>query len=115
MTNTPPRSAQSAPGGMQGIAIMEPVLAKAARKLGVDQVALRDVNCPEGKAEYGAPNAQGKRNYTTSCFMRDALDKGAEQVKWKERVAQPKKSGTKVRGLGGSLSCYVGGTIGFDG
>jgi xanthine dehydrogenase molybdenum-binding subunit len=41
MTNTPPRSAQSAPGGMQGIAIIEPILAKAARKLGVDQVALR--------------------------------------------------------------------------
>ncbi len=50
MTNTPPRSAQSAPGGMQGIAIIEPILAKAARKLGVDQVALRRVNCPEGKA-----------------------------------------------------------------
>jgi len=115
MTNTPPRSAQSAPGGMQGIAILEPVLSKAARKLGVDQVALRDVNCPEGKAEYGAPNSEGKRNYTTSCFMRMALDKGAEQFRWKERVAQPRKNGTKVRGLGVSLSCYVGGTIGFDG
>ena len=55
-TNTPPRSAQSAPGGMQAIAIMEPILAKAARKLGMDQVALRRVNCPEGKAEYGPPN-----------------------------------------------------------
>ncbi len=32
MTNTPPRSAKSAPGGMQGIAIMEPILAKAARQ-----------------------------------------------------------------------------------
>jgi len=115
MTNTPPRSAQSAPGGMQGIAIMEPVLSKAARKLGLDQVALRDANCPEGKAEYGAPNPQGKRNYTTSCFMRMALDKGAEQFKWKQRVAQPKNTGSKVRGLGVSLSCYVGGTIGFDG
>ena len=79
MTNTPPRSAQSAPGGMQGIAIIEPVLAKAARQLGVDQVALRDVNCPEGKAEYGPPNHEGKRNYTTSCFMRMALERGAEQ------------------------------------
>jgi CO/xanthine dehydrogenase Mo-binding subunit len=115
MTNTPPRSAQSAPGGMQGITIIEPVLAKAARKLGVDQVALRDVNCPEGKAEYGAPNKDGKRQYTTSCFMRDALEHGAQQFKWKERVAQPKKIGTKVRGVGVSLSCYVGGTIGFDG
>ncbi len=115
MTNTPPRSAQSAPGGMQGIAIIEPVLAKAARQLGVDQVALRDVNCPEGKAEYGAPNAKGKRNYTTSCFMRLALERGAEQFKWQDRIAQPKRKGSKARGVGVSLSCYVGGTIGFDG
>ncbi len=115
MTNTPPRSAQSAPGGMQGIAIIEPVLAKAARQLGVDQVALRDVNCPEGKAEYGAPNHEGKRNYTTSCFMRMALERGAEQFKWQERTARPKRMGTKARGVGVSLSCYVGGTIGFDG
>jgi xanthine dehydrogenase molybdenum-binding subunit len=115
MTNTPPRSAQSAPGGMQGIAILEPVLAKAARKLGVDQVALRSVNCPEGKAEYGAPDHEGKRPHTTSCFMRLALERGAEQFRWKERIAEPKRSGTKARGLGVSLSCYVGGTIGFDG
>ena len=27
----------------------------------------------------------------------------------------PKRIGTKVRGVGVSLSCYVGGTIGFDG
>ena len=53
LTNTPPRSAQSAPGGMQGIAIIEPILAKAARKLGVDQVAIRRINCPEGKASSG--------------------------------------------------------------
>ncbi len=114
MTNTPPRSAQSAPGGMQGIAIMEPILAKAARKLGVDQVALRRVNCPEGKAEYGPPN-HGKRAHATSCFLKQALDQGAEQFKWQERVAQPKRTGSKVRGVGVSLSCFVGGTIGFDG
>jgi len=34
LTNTPTRSAQSSPGGFQGIIIMEPVIAKAARKLG---------------------------------------------------------------------------------
>ncbi|HUX68100.1 MAG TPA: molybdopterin cofactor-binding domain-containing protein, partial [Terriglobales bacterium] len=45
MTNTPTRSAQSAPGGLQGIAIIEPILAEAARRLGVDQVALRMANC----------------------------------------------------------------------
>ena len=32
LTNTPPRGAQRAPGGLQGIALMEPILAKAAAK-----------------------------------------------------------------------------------
>ena len=55
LTNTPPRSAQSSPGGLQGITIIEPIIAKAARKLGLDQVAIRRINCPEGKAPFGAP------------------------------------------------------------
>ncbi len=115
LTNTPPRSAQSAPGGLQGIVILEPIIAKAARKLGVDQVAIRRINCPEGKAPFGPP-MQGKRQYATSAFLKEALDRGAEQFKWSERVARtPKRIGTKVRGVGVSLSCYVGGTIGFDG
>ena len=33
----------------------------------------------------------------------------------KESHAAPKRIGTKVRGVGVSLSCFVGGTIGFDG
>jgi len=115
LTNTPPRSAQSSPGGLQGIVIIEPIIAKAARKLGVDQVAIRRVNCPEGKAPFG-PAVQGKRQYATSAFLKEALDRGAEQFKWNERVARtPKRMGAKVRGVGVSLSCYVGGTIGFDG
>ena len=115
LTNTPPRSAQSSPGGLQGIVIIEPIIAKAARRLGVDQVAIRRINCPEGKAPFG-PLAQGKQQYATSAFLKEALDRGAEQFKWSERVARtPKRRGTKVRGVGVSLSCYVGGTIGFDG
>ena len=115
LTNTPPRRAQSSPGGLQGIVIIEPIIAKAARKLGIDQVAIRRINCPEGKAELG-PAIQGKRQYATSAFLKEALDRGAEQFKWAERVARtPKRIGTKVRGVGVSLSCYVGGTIGFDG
>ncbi len=115
MTNTPTRSAQSAPGGMQGIAIIEPILAKAARKLGIDQVDLRRVNCPEGKAKFGA-EVNGKRGYATSCFLKDALDRGAVQFRWKERASRVQKHiGTKSRGVGVSLSCYVGGSVGFDG
>jgi xanthine dehydrogenase molybdenum-binding subunit len=115
LTNTPPRSAQSAPGGLQGIVIIEPIIAKAARRLGLDQVAIRRVNCPEGKAPYGPP-VDGKLQHATSAFIKEALDRGAEQFKWQERAARtPKKIGSKVRGVGVSLSCYVGGTTGFDG
>jgi xanthine dehydrogenase molybdenum-binding subunit len=115
LTNTPPRSAQSSPGGLQGITITEPIIAKAARKLGLDQVAIRYINCPEGKAAYGPP-VQGKLQHVTSAFLKDALQRGAEQFKWQERIARsPKRIGTKVRGVGVALSCYVGGTTGFDG
>jgi CO/xanthine dehydrogenase Mo-binding subunit len=115
LTNTPPRSAQSSPGGLQGITITEPIIAKAARKLGLDQVAIRYINCPEGKALYGPP-VQGKLQHATSAFIKEALQRGAEQFKWQERLARsPKRIGSKARGVGVSLSCYVGGTIGFDG
>lgn len=115
LTNTPPRSAQSSPGGLQGITIMEPIIAKAARKLGLDQVAIRYINCPEGKAKYGPP-VNGQLPHATSAFLKEALQRGAEQFKWSERVARkPKQIGSKVRGVGVSLSCYVGGTTGFDG
>lgn len=117
LTNTPPRSAQSAPGGMQGITLIEPVLSKAARKLGIDQVAIRRLNAPEGKAKFGpAGGPRRQRAYCTSSFIKEALDKGAEQFNWAERKARsPQRSGTKVRGVGVSVSCYVGGSVGFDG
>ena len=114
LTNTPPRGPQSAPGGMQGIVIMETILAKAARKLSIDQVAIRRTNAPAGKASWGPPR-DGKRAHATSAFMQEALDRGAEQFKWAERINRPKRNGTKVRGVGVSSSCFFAGSVGFDG
>ncbi len=114
LTNTVPRSAQSSPGGMQGITLMEPIVAKAARKLGIDQVAIRHINAPEGKAEFGQPFGP-RRQHTTSCFLKDALDQGAKQFKWDERVAQKRRNGPKSRGLGVAVSTFFGGGIGYDG
>ena len=93
LTNTPPRRAQSQPGGMQGITVIEPILAKAARKLGIDQVAIRRINAPEGKAKFGPPNPRGQRAYATSAFVKEALDKGVEMFNWDERMA---RSGKRV-------------------
>jgi CO/xanthine dehydrogenase Mo-binding subunit len=116
LTNTPPRGAQRAPGGMQGIALMEPMLAEAARKLGLDEVAIHRVNAPAGKAPFGAPAAGGRRNYVTSAFVRETLDKGAEIFNWEEKKARSgKRVGSKVRGSGVAVSTYSAGSIGFDG
>src|SRR5947208_809192 len=116
LTNTPPRRAQSQPGGLQGIMVMEPILAKASRKLGVDQVAIHRINAPEGKALLGPANARGQRAHATSAFMKQALDRGAELFRWDERKAQGgKRQGTKVRGYGVSSSVFVSGSVGFDG
>src|SRR5579871_3252445 len=115
ITNTPPRLSQSQPGGFQGIALLEPVISKAARKLGIDQVAIHKINAPEGKAPIGPAGPNGKRPYITSSYIKVALDRGAEQFQWEKRKAQPKRSGTKVRGIGVATSCFVGGSIGFDG
>jgi xanthine dehydrogenase molybdenum-binding subunit len=117
LTNTVPRSAQSSPGGMQGITLMEPVIAKASRLLKVDQVEIHRINAPESKTEFGpAPPNGGKRSYPTSCFIKDALTRGAEMFKWDERkAASGKRIGSKVRGIGVASSTFVAGSRGYDG
>ena len=116
ITNTPPRGAQSQPGGMQGITVMEPVVAKAARKLGLDQVAIRRINAPAGKAKLGPANQAGARAYTTSAFVKEALDKGAAAFNWDTRKTQSgQRQGSKVRGVGVAVSGFVAGSTGYDG
>src|SRR6476619_5271332 len=53
LTNPPPKTSQRAPGGMQGVGILEPILAKAARKLNIDEVEIHKINAPSGKAPFG--------------------------------------------------------------
>ncbi len=116
ISNTPPRRAQSQPGGMQGIVLMEPVIAKAARQLGIDQVEIRKINAPAGKARFGPANARGDRAYSTSCFVKEALDQGAQIFKWDERKTRSgQRQGSKVRGSGVAISSYSAGSVGFDG
>jgi CO/xanthine dehydrogenase Mo-binding subunit len=116
LTNTTPRSAQSSPGGMQGITLMEPLMAKASRQLKIDQVELHRINAPVSKAEFGPPGPNSKRGYPTSCFLQDALTKGAERFKWNDRIANSgKRVGNKVRGVGVSSSTFVAGSKGYDG
>ena len=116
LTNTPPRGAQRSPGGYQASAVMEPILAKAARKLGIDEVEIHRINAPSGKAQFGGPNSRGERAHVTSAFVKEALDKGAALFKWEERKARNgQRIGSKARGVGVAVSSYSGGPVGFDG
>jgi xanthine dehydrogenase molybdenum-binding subunit len=115
-TNTPPRTQQRSPGPMQFNGIVEGVLTKAAKQLGVDQVALRRINAPEGKAKYGPANAEGQRRYVTGAFVKDALDRGAELFDWQGRLARSgQRRGTKARGIGVAVGPHGAGSVGFDG
>ena len=116
VTNTIPTGSQSQPGGMNAVAIIEPVLAKAARQLGIDQVAMRRINAPAGQAPIGPANQAGNRAFVTSAFVQEALDRGAQLFRWDERKARSRqRQGSKVRGIGVATSAYIAGSVGFDG
>jgi CO/xanthine dehydrogenase Mo-binding subunit len=115
ITNTPPRSQQRSPGPMQANGIMEPVITKAAKQLGIDQVQIRRMNSPEGKADFGPPTPNGRRNHVTSAFIKQALDRGAAMFNWDERKTRTgKRQGSKIRGIGVAVGPHGAGSVGFD-
>jgi len=110
-TNTPPKAAQRGPGGAQIIGMLEPLMDKAARELGVDRLALRRLNAPEADVEYGP-----RGSTLTSVFVREAIDMGRELFGWEERIARSGQlNGTKRTGIGVGVSPYTAGSRGFDG
>jgi CO/xanthine dehydrogenase Mo-binding subunit len=101
---------------MQANGIIEPVVTKAARQLGIDQLAIRRRNSPEGKARFGPAGPNGQRRYVTGAFVKDALDRGAELFDWRTRAARSgERRGNKVRGVGVTVGPHGAGSVGFDG
>ncbi len=109
--NSPVRSAQRGPGYNQLVHIIEPLLDKAARELGVDRLAIRLLNAPQTGSLGGA-----KRTPTTSCYLKDALTQGAERFDWaaKKQLSGQRK-GSKVIGIGVGQAYHPAGANGFDG
>ena len=115
LTNTPPRSAQRSPGEMQANGIIEPVITKAAKQLGIGQVAIRRLNAPEGKARFGPVGQDGQRTYLTSAFVKEALDRGAALFSWDARNARAgQRQGSKVRGVGVAVGTHGSGSTDYD-
>jgi CO/xanthine dehydrogenase Mo-binding subunit len=116
LTNTPPRSQQRSPGPMQANGLIEPVITKAAKQLGVDQVEIRKINSPVGRATFGPPaGPNGQRARLTSAFIVEALERGKATFKWDERKAYSgQRRGAKVRGVGVAVGPHGAGSIGWD-
>jgi len=115
-TNTPPRGPQRAPGGVQSMTMLEPIIQKAAKLLGLDQVEVHKINAPEGQARFGPPGLNGEQGNVSSAFAREAIDIGAELFNWEERKERSgQRNGSKVTGVGMTLSAYSAGASGVDG
>src|SRR5204863_10133805 len=85
-------------------------------QLKIDMVGLHRINAPTGKAMFESPDKDGKRSHVTSAFVQQAIDRGVELFQWNERKARSgKRNGTKARGIGISVSPFIGGySIGYD-
>ena len=115
-TNTPPRGPQRAPGGVQSMTMLEPIIQKAAKQLGLDQVDVHKINAPEGQARFGPPGRDGQQGNVSSAFAKEAIDVGAELFNWTERKERSGlRNGSKVTGVGMALSAYSAGASGVDG
>ncbi|SVA26968.1 uncharacterized protein METZ01_LOCUS79822, partial [marine metagenome] len=115
-TNTPPRGPQRAPGGVQSMTMLEPIIQQAAKQLGLDQVEVHLLNAPEGQATFGPPGRTGEQGNVSSAFAKEAIAKGAELFNWEERKQRSgQRNGSKVTGIGMSLSAYSAGASGVDG
>jgi CO/xanthine dehydrogenase Mo-binding subunit len=112
LTNTPPRSPQRAPGGAPITAMVEPMMDRAAKELGLDRVAIRRLNAPREKATFGGDRS---RNVTTA-YTHEALDQLVELVDWEDAARRGGQChGSKATGTGIALAAYTAGASGFDG
>ena len=110
-TNTPPCGPQRGPGQNQLAMAVEPLLDKAARELGIDQLAIRRINAPNHNSQVGAA-----RQKVSSCYLPECLDMGAQRFDWAAKLARSgETNGPKVIGVGIGQAYHGAGFNGFDG
>ena len=111
LTNTPTRAAQRSPGGVQLSAILEPVIDDAAKKLGIDRLAIRRINAPTHETTYGEHG-----EHLTSAFSQELFDKAEETFDWSNQSRlSGQRRGAIVTGIGLGYSTYHAGSRGYDG
>ncbi len=113
LTNTPPKGPQRGPGENQTANILEPLLDKAARQLGIDRLALRLANAPGGGQ---GGRIGGKQVPLTSAYLREGLEQAAKAFDYagRSRAAGRRPDG-RIRAVGIGQAYHSAGANGFDG
>lgn len=110
-TNTGHRGAQRGPGENQIMAIVAPIMDKAAEELGIDRLEIRKMNAAQN-GDVSGPRSQP----FTSAYMPEALEQAAAQFGWEERKSRARQTnGSKVTGLGIGQGYHNAGRSGMDG
>ncbi|MFM1895504.1 MAG: hypothetical protein RLZZ385_578 [Pseudomonadota bacterium] len=109
-TNTTPRGAQRGPGQNEMAAVLAPIMDKAARQINMDRVAFRQRNAADRNGFQG-----GDRSPITDANVALALQQGSELFGWNAKLNQPKRNGSKVRGVGVGIGYHGAGSRGYDG
>lgn len=111
VTNKPWHISQRGPGQNQIACAIEPLLDKAAKELGIDRIAIRDLNAPDADVKF-----TDRESTVTSMYLKDAFKMGAEKFNWEEKKAMSgQRNGTKVIGVGVGTAYHSAGSNGFDG
>ena len=98
-------------GAEKGHRYVNGVLDKAARELGIDRLAIRQINAPDSSWQYGP-----RQSALSSAYLGEALTMGAEQFNLAERMARNgERNGSKVRAVGIGQAYHSAGFRGADG
>ncbi|PCH61973.1 MAG: aldehyde oxidase [SAR86 cluster bacterium] len=110
-TNTGHRGAQRGPGENQIMAIVAPIMDKAAEDLGIDRLVIRKLNAAQN-GDVSGPRSQP----FTSAYMPEALEMAASQFNWEQKKSRARQTnGSKVIGLGIGQGYHNAGRSGMDG
>jgi len=97
------------------VAMCAPMMQKAAKQLGIDELDLMKINAPTGQQVFGRPR-QGVQGNVSSAFVVEAVDRAIEKFDWEAMKAKSgQRNGSKVTGIGVALSSYAAGVSGMDG
>src|SRR5690606_20535571 len=90
---------------------IEPLLDKAAKQLGIDQLAIRRINAPGHDAQVGAA-----RTKVSSSYLPECPDQGVLRFASAAKLARGgERKGSRVIGLGIGQAYHGAGFSGFDG